>query len=206
MPLQVLIPGQPITSPGRPPTSRGDVNVVEESRATEPTHPRDAPDAARRDRGGGKGGHARAGVADYRETSADEEEAAELLRAVDIMSGRPFTLTPDTAVGAVREAFRQYRYRHIPITDPTRVLQGIISDRDLWPLGGVDDQPVSRHMVSRVVAASPETTVHEIARALLDYKIGAMPVTDSNRRLVGLITRTDVLRTMIRQGGVHVEA
>lgn len=207
MPLQVLIAGQPATSPGRPAVSRGDVNAVEEPRATESTHSRDAPDATRHDRRRKEEGRRPpAGLQGYQEASGDEEETGGLLRAVDIMSGRPYTLSPETAIGVARDAFRQHRYRHIPITDSGRVLRGIISDRDLWPLTGVDDQPLSGHMVSRVVTASPETTVHEIARALLDYQIGAMPVTDAEQHLVGMITRTDVLRTIVRQGGVHFEA
>lgn len=203
MPLQVLIAGQPATTPGRPVTSRGDVHEVEEARASEPAHARDAPDATRHDRERRSGRQARE-LQGYREASGQHEEA--LLRAVDIMSGRPFTLSPETTVRVVRDAFERHRYRHIPVTDAGRILRGIISDRDLWPLTGVDDQPVNRHMVSRVVTASPETTVHEIARALLDYQIGAMPVTDVEQRLVGIITRTDVLRTIVRQGGVHFEA
>ncbi len=46
---------------------------------------------------------------------------------------------------------------------------------------------------------SPEHTVHEATRKLVDYNIGALPVCDDDGDLVGIITERDILRLAARE-------
>jgi acetoin utilization protein AcuB len=47
---------------------------------------------------------------------------------------------------------------------------------------------------------SPETPIEEASRKLADHRIGALPVLDG-RRLVGIVTETDLLRHVARGPG-----
>jgi CBS domain-containing protein len=47
-------------------------------------------------------------------------------------------------------------------------------------------------MTSRVIVASPDTTVGEAARLLRGYTIGCVPVVDG-KDLVGIVTTSDLL-------------
>jgi CBS domain-containing protein len=49
-------------------------------------------------------------------------------------------------------------------------------------------------MTVNVVTVSENTPVHEIVRLLLKYRISAVPVVDSTRRVVGIVGEGDLLR------------
>lgn len=49
-------------------------------------------------------------------------------------------------------------------------------------------------MTSSVVTAMPDTPVPELARLLLDRRISAVPVVDSDRRILGIVSEGDLMR------------
>jgi len=52
-------------------------------------------------------------------------------------------------------------------------------------------------MVTPVVAAEPDAEVRRIARVLLDYALPAVPIIDGEGQLVGIVSRSDVLRVVV---------
>ena len=48
-------------------------------------------------------------------------------------------------------------------------------------------------MTEHVITISPDASVKEAARMMIDKKIGCLPVVDGEN-LVGLLTETDILR------------
>ena len=48
-------------------------------------------------------------------------------------------------------------------------------------------------MVRAVVTTSPETTVEELARLMINLRISGVPVMDKNGTLVGMVTEGDLL-------------
>lgn len=51
-------------------------------------------------------------------------------------------------------------------------------------------------MTRRVVAATPHTTVCQIANKLLEGQFSGLPVVDADRKVVGVVTELDVIRAM----------
>lgn len=52
-------------------------------------------------------------------------------------------------------------------------------------------------MTSVLVVAEEETPLAHVARVLLEEKISALPIIDKSHRLVGIISRTDILKTVV---------
>lgn len=52
---------------------------------------------------------------------------------------------------------------------------------------------VAAIMTKKVVTVAPETSVAEIARLLLESKVSALPVTDDDHRVVGIVSEGDLL-------------
>lgn len=202
MPIQMLESGQPVRLPGPARGGRGEVADVAETAAIREVHRRDVPGEERARREGSSRGHA-----SYRETATRPTlDDAGPARALEVMTRAPRTLPVDARVGDARDFFLQRRFRHVPLVDRDGGIRGMLSDRDLWQLRAADAARIAEYMVTRVVTASPDTTLREIARALLDYRIGAMPVVDEDQRVIGIITRSDVLRSIVERERFHTQA
>jgi CBS domain-containing protein len=61
--------------------------------------------------------------------------------------------------------------------------------------------PVRDAMHRNVVTVTPDTDVHEAATRLSEHKISGMPVVDQEKRVVGVISQTDILVS----AGLHRE-
>ena len=57
----------------------------------------------------------------------------------------------------------------------------------------------SRHLL----AASPQTDASHLAASFVEFDLGAMPIVDAEDALIGIVTRTDLLRLLI--SGAHIE-
>ena len=53
------------------------------------------------------------------------------------------------------------------------------------------------------LVATPDTDVIEIATNLVTYHIGSIPVIDKDDKILGIITRTDLLRVMVNEARIE---
>ena len=132
------------------------------------------------------------------------------MRARDIMTANPVTVSEQATVAEAADLLRDLAIRHLPVVRGG-ALVGILSDRDLgaldlWTPAGVEDlkalrarraTPVLRVMSADVVSVDPETGVGEIIAAMIETKIGAVPVVDpATQEVVGIVSYVDVLRAV----------
>ncbi len=136
-----------------------------------------------------------------------------VLRAAQIMHSEVFTLDVRTSIADALTALHARRLRHVPVVSADNKLAGLLSDRDLLLyIGGLSQNtdhsvtinirpdttlPISEIMKSPVLTASTDTDVRHIARLFVEQHIGAMPIV-SEGKLTGIITRSDILRAVMR--------
>ena len=80
---------------------------------------------------------------------------------------------------------------YLYVTDSSRQLTGIVSLRDL--VIAAADTTLAEIMTRDVVFVHTDTDQEEVARTIQRYDIVAVPVVDSEERLVGVVTVDDVI-------------
>lgn len=58
---------------------------------------------------------------------------------------------------------------------------------------------VSEIMTSDVISCSPETPVDDIANTMVENKINRIPVLSADGKPAGIITRADIIKSMVRR-------
>jgi acetoin utilization protein AcuB len=114
--------------------------------------------------------------------------------ARDLMTPRPARVRAETPLDDAILVLEQLDVRHLPVVDSDDQVIGMVSDRDLRAL---DRPSVAR--VAEVMSGDPatvglEASVEEIVDLLLERRIGAVPVVDSDGRIAGIVSYVDVLR------------
>ena len=126
--------------------------------------------------------------------------------AREIMMGSPVTLQPNDTLDLANDVISLGRIRHIPIVDDGRLV-GIITERDLigaaaGKIFGLKQKNesallksvlIKEVMKKRVVTATPDTPIKDVAHLMAEKKIGGVPVVSAGM-VVGLVTTTDILR------------
>lgn len=130
----------------------------------------------------------------------DSTEVQELLQyepetAGRIMTPNVFSLSEDLAVSeaihAIQTAEDLEMVFYLYVVDDRRHLVGVVSLRQLLvvPPG----TPLKKVMTANVIAVKTDTDQEEVARQVALYDLLAIPVTDAENKLVGVITVDDVI-------------
>lgn len=128
----------------------------------------------------------------------------------DWMNPQPLTIRPGATLAEAKSTMEGYWIRHLLVVEESGLV-GIFSDRDLraasLPAAAEFPPKVREARLERVAVRDAMTrdfqtvrsdaTLHEVARAMLEGRFGALPVVD-NGRLVGIITETDILRAFLK--------
>ncbi len=135
------------------------------------------------------------------------------MRVEKCMQRRPVTVSPQDTLRGAWQIIRERRVRHLPVMERGRLV-GIVTDRDLrqaLPSRAVGlEMHEAPHLAEKVriwevmaravVTISREAPIEEAARLLLKYRIGGLPVL-KGETLVGIITKTDLLRALLSESG-----
>jgi acetoin utilization protein AcuB len=114
------------------------------------------------------------------------------------MTENPFCVTPDDLLDAVAAAMQRGRFRHAPVVASDRRVLGIVSDRDLREHKGyLGSTKVSAVLSEPAIAVRPEDQIEDAAQIMIERQIGALPVVDSEQRVIGIVTTTDLLRALL---------
>ncbi|MBG1261008.1 CBS domain-containing protein [Nostoc commune] len=119
------------------------------------------------------------------------------LTARDLMSSPVRTILPETTIAEAQRILLRYGHSGLSVVDAQGQLVGIISRRDIDIAlhHGFSHAPVKGYMTTNLKTIAPDTTLPQIESLMVTYDIGRLPVLE-NEQLVGLVTRTDVLREL----------
>lgn len=116
---------------------------------------------------------------------------------MDVMTSKLVMLTPEDTLGHVVELLTQHSFRHFLVINPNGTLAGLLSDRDvLWAIAGNaqwQSKPVSTMMALHPTTVGPETPISAAAEIMTMRRINCLPVVDTGRVVVGVVTSTDLL-------------
>ncbi len=139
------------------------------------------------------------------------------MRIEDFMTRRVVTVAPDAPILAAAKLMLDNHVSGLPVVDASETVVGIISERDLLRDDGkgIDGSPwlqmivepealpgepgklsarkVNEVMTPTPVSVAPSASIAHACRLMEQHRIKRLPVVD-NGRLVGLITRADLVR------------
>ena len=148
-----------------------------------------------------------------------------MLTARHIMTTSPVTVTPSTPIVEASKILLEKRFNGLPVVDDEGRLLGILCQSDLvtqqkkfqipsffFLLDGfipLSSPKKVEEDLKRMVAAevgqimtknphtiSPDTPLDEVAALMVDKKYHTLPVVE-NGKLVGIVGKEDMLRTMV---------
>ncbi|MFB8032903.1 CBS domain-containing protein [Streptomyces sp. NPDC056004] len=132
------------------------------------------------------------------------------IRVGDLMTDDVISVVPLTPFKEVAKLLAEHDISGLPVLDDEDRVVGVVSESDL--LGrqaaghsdaGAADLPEAEFTAAEIMSA-PAVTVHaqesapEAARLMTRSGVERLPVVDDEERLVGIVTRRDLLRLFLR--------
>jgi len=140
------------------------------------------------------------------------------VKAKEVMTGNVIFVKRDTLLQDVADILNRHLISGVPVIDDHRRVVGVVSEKDFLFHMGARDKRTFMGVVSHClkskgcvaismrkqnaedIMSSPAITVSEhadisiIANTFTDKNINRVPITDENNKLVGIVTRTDVVK------------
>jgi CBS domain-containing protein len=120
-------------------------------------------------------------------------------RVKDLMTQKVVSLKEGDDLGLADAILKLEHIRHLPVVRDG-VLVGLVTHRDILrvcsglPRASGGSITAAEVMTQEVRTVSPESSLRNAARIMLRNKYGCLPVVDKKRRLVGIVTESDLVR------------
>ena len=126
------------------------------------------------------------------------------MNASECMSPAVAMVSPEHTVAEAVEKMERHDCGSLPVAQGDRLV-GMVTDRDiaLRAIGAGRDAntPVSQVMSSEVKYCFAETEIDDLLANFGDQQLRRMPVVDNEKRLVGIISLSDVVKEAEQRSG-----
>ncbi|MCL1468333.1 chloride channel protein [Argonema galeatum] len=117
------------------------------------------------------------------------------IKALDVMQRRVETLSSQMILDEVVQAFSRSHHRGFPVVDDGKLI-GIVTQTDLAKISQLQlsgNTPLSKIMTAQPVTIGPKASLADVLYLLNRYQLSRLPVIEG-RKLIGIITRADIIR------------
>ena len=132
-----------------------------------------------------------------------------MLSAKDVMTEHIIYVEAGTPIRKALELLIDYDISGIPVVEGGKNLVGVITERDVLGLFSapedVEGKTVGDFMTQPAVSFEEHENLSDVCRCLADYYFRRVPVT-SQGRLVGIISRRDIIRNILDTTSQNVTA
>ena len=120
----------------------------------------------------------------------------------EIMSHKPFFITPSTSIRECIKTMVSVHYRRFPVVEK-KELVGIVTGHDV--LRHVDesnynpssfDEKIGNIMSTPVIHVHEHEDISDVIKLLIENKIGGVPVINEENALKGIITERDLIEVL----------
>lgn len=155
-------------------------------------------------------------------------------RVGDIMTTEVLSVRPDTSVGEIARLMSQYDISGLPVVDADNQVVGVITELDMivrnthFKLPSfifIFDNMIAlempghyRERLEKVLGATareimsepavtitPDATIEALAELMVERRMNPIPVVE-NGQLVGIVSRSDIIRLMVQDFGSSTSA
>jgi len=133
----------------------------------------------------------------------------------EVMTSKPVTVHADTSVKDALALLDQHSITMLPVVAADGALLGVLSEADILvgrvlpdaratmipqtaERGDNASETVGSLMTSLALTVTEETDVAEVTKVMTSTGVKSLPVVDVGRRVVGVVSRRDIVRTMAR--------
>jgi CBS-domain-containing membrane protein len=157
----------------------------------------------------------RSAIAAYTTTNEPVHLAWHALAVSEVMHSPAMTLTVDTSVDQAWQQLVFHGRGQAPVVNARGILVGmvtraVLANYEQWPEPGASAQAwdswraqsIEAVMLTPIPSVAPGTELRRATSALIDSALPGLPVVDEEGRVVGLVSRTDVLRAALKDAGL----
>lgn len=108
------------------------------------------------------------------------------------------TITPDMTVEQVRQEIINSNFHGFPIVEKGYLL-GFVTAKELLRYVDKPDAKIRSVMKRGTLCAIPSMSVDDATRILFRYGLRNLPVVDEDKKLVGIISNIDIVRSQIEK-------
>lgn len=127
-----------------------------------------------------------------------------IIHACQLMSSPVSTISMDMDILEARKIFQEQKFQQMPVVNSMQRLVGILSVQDLLQFIMIDGEQivyvrgkqVSDVISSGVITADPVSDIRRVARLMQEFKLNGVPIVDQQETLLGIVSRSDILRAV----------
>ena len=128
------------------------------------------------------------------------------MKTKEIMTRSPVCCSTGDSMKDVAQLMRDQDCGVVPIIDElSQSVVGIVTDRDLavrgLAFGKSPDTPVGQLMTPSPICCGEDDDVQAVERKMANNQIRRIPIVDSARRCVGIVSQADLARAVGNAGG-----
>lgn len=165
----------------------------------------------------GGGGHSQAASAVVRKISLSEVEdkikktlnnyiKIETI-AKDIMTSPVKSLDVNTTIEEASKIMLRYGHNGFPVMDKNKLV-GIITRQEIYKANHhhYENETIDIYMSENIISVNLDTPILEIQELMIRYDVGRVLVLSKDGKLEGIITRTDLIRSLYGEKDINRES
>ena len=133
-----------------------------------------------------------------------DEYSAGSIKTTEYVSLRPDMNVEEAILRIRRQGVDKETIYTCYVTDTSRKLLGLVTVKDLL-LADDDETPIQDIMITNIISVTTSTDQEEVAQMLSKYNFLAIPVLDSEGRMVGIVTFDDAMDVIEEEATEDIE-
>ena len=128
-----------------------------------------------------------------------------IYHAHQLMSHPVITVPMEMGILEAQRHFHKQKLQQMPVISARQRIVGMLSLEDLLQFIVVDDgqmqyvggKRVADAMSRGVITADPVSDIRRVAQVMQEYHLDAVPIVDEQDALIGIVSRSDILRAVM---------
>ena len=122
----------------------------------------------------------------------------------DIMTKDCIYIDSKSTIQDAYDVLKEHKIGQIPIVSFGKKIMGIIDKKMILNLL-MDDLENSKNILEKkledlyleqLITADPQTDIRKVAKVMIDFKLHAVPIVEENDILIGIVSKTDIIKAV----------
>ena len=122
----------------------------------------------------------------------------------DIMTKEVFYIDNKSSIKEAYDLLHEKKIAQIPVISFGKKIVGMISKKiilnlimaDIENIQNVLDRKIEDIFLPEIITAEPISDIRRVVKVMIDFKLDAIPIVDEESILLGIVSKTDILKAV----------